>query len=595
MDPVMVAAVVVALAIPLLTLYLFLLLDVFSTREPRILYTSAAWGATGAFLLAYAANQLALDMGVARATQRAVVAPLVEEPLKAVLLLILMRDPRVRYVVDSALYGMAIGLGFAFAETVVVYVRDAGPDAVAVALSRGLSTALMHATATGLVGSALGIVRRSRHARRAAVVGLAFGAAVGLHMAFNALAASLDGGGLLLVAVAFGIGGGVLIAGAINASLLREKRRFAQTLGLELDVSLGERQAVQNLGGAGTDQLLRELRAVLGDAPVDDVRRLLILQANIGILQYNLATQASARLKRAWQGEIAAYQAEMHALRQELSRSVRVFLDSVFPPGDDQLQAALETELAQSDPTLVHTFDLFMRVSELASTFTAEQLLARAERLSRIDLFSRVPLTDLENLSRAMRVEQFPPGHAIFREGEPGNAMYLVEVGQIDITVAGQVSQVAPLRTFGPGEVVGELALLDGRPRSATGRVRIPTTVLTLPREAFVRFVQSRPGVVLVMLHHLAGKVRYTTHSVETAVAALSRLTGAAPGAGAVRADLPVSEYELPPEVLSASHPALDEFTPVQTPEAVRDQLDQTLSAAANRLPVRRRAGSSRE
>jgi CRP-like cAMP-binding protein len=162
-----------------------------------------------------------------------------------------------------------------------------------------------------------------------------------------------------------------------------------------------------------------------------------------------------------------------------------------------------------------------MRVSELAGNFTPEQLAEMAERLNKIDIFKNVSLANLENLSRAIRIDTFEDGYVLFDEGDEGNAMYMVEGGQIDIYMQGHDSK---LRSFAPGSVVGEFSLLDGDKRSARAVASGMTKVLSLERQVFNMFIQSRPNVVLAMLQYLAEKGRYTTSTVEASVEAMSKI-----------------------------------------------------------------------
>jgi CRP-like cAMP-binding protein len=290
-------------------------------------------------------------------------------------------------------------------------------------------------------------------------------------------------------------------------------------------VSTGERKAVQQLGGAGIEQIFGELDDFFGGSNITQIRRLLVIQANVGILQNNLTgSQVSDRLRTAWEDEITAYREEIEQIRKELSASVRLFLQSVFPSDDAAMQDALTEEIGRFDPTLVHTFDMFMRVSELAETFTPEQLAAMAERLHRIEIFKNVSLANLENLSRAITVQTTGDGQVLFDEGDEGDAMYLIEEGQIGIYVKDQTGQEKLLRTFQPGGVVGEFALLDGQPRSARAQASGQARVLALQREVFTMFIQSRPQVVLAMLQYLAERVRYTTQSVEASVSWMTRI-----------------------------------------------------------------------
>lgn len=523
MDAVTIIAYIIAVAIPAFTIYLFVALDVFGTGKPSTILMSLGWGAVGAFFLAWTLNNAVLDRGLDYDTLANFTAPVIEEILKSLILVYLVQHPRFRYIVDGAVYGIAVGIGFGMSENLFIYLPRYDDAVLGTAISRTLSTALMHASASGLVGISLGRLRRATDSRRLGLPAVGIGLAIALHVFYNNVVGRLGGPGLLLVGIGIGIGSGVIIAWQIVQGLADEKKRFAETLGLEVGVSTGERKAVQQLGGGSIEQIFGELNGFFGDDSVPKVRRLLVLQANMGILQNNLKTNVSDRLRRAWEDEIEELRAEIDELRKDLGRSVRIFLQSVFPFDDTSMQAALNEELGRFDPTLVHTFDMFMRVSELAETFTPEQLAAMADRLHKIEIFRNVSLANLENLSRAIEVTTYRPGQVLFNQGDQGDAMYLIESGQMDIYVA-EGGQEKMLRTFQPGDVVGEFSLLDGQPRSARAQAKTEVQALKLQREVFTMFIQSRPKVVLAMLQYLAGKVRHTTEAVETSVAWMTRI-----------------------------------------------------------------------
>ncbi len=569
----------VALALPALTIYLFVTLDVFGTGRPSTVFLCAGWGALGAFFLAWGFNSAISARGVSYTLLTSAVAPVGEELLKALVLIYLIRSPRFRYIVDGAVYGIAVGLGFALSENLFIYLPQAGDAVLGVALSRALSTSLMHATASGLVGISLGRLRRTDNARRKMFPLIGIGLAILLHATYNNLAAHLEGVPLLFVAMGVGVGGGLVIAWEIVQGLTDEKRRFTETLSHDVDVSEGEREAVQRLGDVGIEHVFRELRDYFGDENIALIRRLLSIQANIGILRNNLQGPASERLRRAWEEEIEAYQEEMEEVRRQLGRSVLLFVQRVFPTNDEALQEVLNEELARFDPTFVHRFDMFMRISGLAETFTPEQLTAMAERLSQIDIFRDVSLANLENLSRAIKVQEFEDGEVLFNAGDEGNAMYLVEEGQIAIYVPSDGDEKL-LRTFQPGSVVGEFSLLDGRPRSARAQAVGHVRTLMLERQVFTMFIQSRPLVVLAMLRYLADKVRYTTKSVEAAVEWMTRISRGEympmeVEAPAPQPQPPATEVILEPDTLSP-----------ETPE----QVSGVFSAVASRLYEREHA-----
>src|SRR5262249_28616881 len=149
------------------------------------------------------------------------------------------------------------------------------------------------------------------------------------------------------------------------------------------------------------------------------IRRLFIVQANIGILENNLAeTNVSDRLCKAWHEEIAELQIEKDDIRKKLSPYINAYLGTVFPASDAAMGEKIAQEIAASDPTLVHIFDMFTRTAQLAQSFTPQELADRAERLQKISYFKHISLANLENLSRAITVEEFPEETPLFDKGD---------------------------------------------------------------------------------------------------------------------------------------------------------------------------------
>jgi RsiW-degrading membrane proteinase PrsW (M82 family) len=490
----------IAIAIPILAIYLIYALDLFGTGKVGTVAVCMAWGATFAFGLAYLLNNFALqflidnaDMSrvVARNTVIAVIAPLVEEILKSLILIYFIQSPRFRYVVDGAIYGFGVGIGFAVVEN-LFYLSNSNAD-LTLAISRVLSTSLMHATASGMVGISLGRLRRAN--RTSAVLWQIAGiiAALAIHMGYNRVVNSpnLTGITLLLFAIGLGIGGSVIIGFLINLGIKDEKRSFDETLTMDVDVSEGERKTIQRLGGGTLERTMEDLSTTFGEQNINLVRRLLVKQANIGILQNNLAsTNVSDRLREAWEREIDELQEEVTETRKQLGMYVSAYLQSMFPADDLGLWNTINEEVAATDPTLVHTFDMFMRVSQMAENFTADQLEAMAERLHKISIFKYISLADLENLSRAISVVTFENGSMLFDKGDEGDAMYMIENGQINIYTLDHAGQEKVLRTFNPGDVVGDFAVLDGQPRSARARAIGALTTLALTRQVFMMFIR---------------------------------------------------------------------------------------------------------
>lgn len=510
----------IALLVPAVALYLMSLLDLYGTGKYETFFICMGWGATIAFGLSYTVNNFFIDaIGYEYVTR--FTAPVVEEIFKSIILWYFVTRPRFRYLVDGAVYGFAAGTGFAVIEN-FFFIRGS-EGALGVAISRVLTASLMHATASGLVGIGMGRLRRTNLTgfRKYGFPLFGMVLAMLLHSVYNN-AVQIDGlqpQYLLLIGIVIGIGGSVIIGTIINQGLAEEKANFRETLGIQVGVTSAETSAVQQLGSSAMEQILADLAAFFGDAKADKIRQLLVLQANIGILQNNLAAPASDRMKEAWRNEVAELRTKSDKLRNEIGLYVMSFLRGIFPTDDTDMWNAISATAAEYDPGHVHKFDVFMTVS--ASTGASD--VARLERLGRqlqaIDIFQHVDLADLENLSRAIIERRYKHMALLFMQGDSGDAMYMIESGSIDIYIVDETTkQEKFIRTYNRGAVVGEMALLDGQPRSATARANGPTELLMLRRSHFNMFVNSRPHVMLAVLQYLAEKVRYTTTVVEKAI-----------------------------------------------------------------------------
>jgi CRP/FNR family cyclic AMP-dependent transcriptional regulator len=109
----------------------------------------------------------------------------------------------------------------------------------------------------------------------------------------------------------------------------------------------------------------------------------------------------------------------------------------------------------------------------------------------------------------------FGKGVFIFHKDSPGQVLYIIESGQVRLFIISDTGQEISTNVFGPGEVFGELAVLDGRPR-ASGAVALETTVvLTLQREDLLRFLETCPFLAMSLMRELTTRLRYATRYIE--------------------------------------------------------------------------------
>lgn len=138
--------------------------------------------------------------------------------------------------------------------------------------------------------------------------------------------------------------------------------------------------------------------------------------------------------------------------------------------------------------------------------------------LARVVLFSEFHPEELQELSRNVRRRSYQRGDDVFLQGDPGSTLYIVESGLIRINVveADRGKQLV-LALVGPGEFFGELALLDGEPRSADAVAHADSLLLLLEREDFLRFVMERPSVTRKLLSVLSRRLRQDTQVLQDA------------------------------------------------------------------------------
>lgn len=125
-----------------------------------------------------------------------------------------------------------------------------------------------------------------------------------------------------------------------------------------------------------------------------------------------------------------------------------------------------------------------------------------------VPLLARLAPADLKALAGKGRLRSFRSGVTIFGQGEPGVSLHVVVSGAVRINVLSDGGEEATLALLGPGECVGDLSLLDGRPRSASAVAAQTTRTLVVTRDDFARWLAARPKAALALLETLSLRVR---------------------------------------------------------------------------------------
>ena len=135
------------------------------------------------------------------------------------------------------------------------------------------------------------------------------------------------------------------------------------------------------------------------------------------------------------------------------------------------------------------------------------------ERLRAVPLFHDVSARALDRLLAISRRESVPEGTVLFRQGAHGDEMVLLLNGSLRVSVAANGHELC-LAIAQPGEVLGEMALIDGAPRSATVVAEEPCDLLVLDRSAFLSLVREEPDIALSVMQCLTSRLREVTEQV---------------------------------------------------------------------------------
>jgi CRP/FNR family cyclic AMP-dependent transcriptional regulator len=145
----------------------------------------------------------------------------------------------------------------------------------------------------------------------------------------------------------------------------------------------------------------------------------------------------------------------------------------------------------------------------------ADTLQTRLHLLRGSHLFAGMPADALQTLALGMKQRQACPTEAIFLRADEASALFAILVGQVRIVIGSADGREHVLRVLGPGEMFGEIGVLDGRPRSADAIAITRCRLLLLERRNLLELVMSQPAVAIGLIEILCERLRDTTTRVE--------------------------------------------------------------------------------
>ncbi len=146
--------------------------------------------------------------------------------------------------------------------------------------------------------------------------------------------------------------------------------------------------------------------------------------------------------------------------------------------------------------------------------------------LSRVPLLGSLDAAPLGALARACTAHEVSAGDPIFRRGDPGDALYIVESGIMEVVLDEGTASEQVVSRFVPGDFFGEMALLTGQPRSATVRARSDSRLLALAKSHFDRAVADDPGLALRLSRVLSSRLFDSNEQLSRHGTRLSTLVG---------------------------------------------------------------------
>jgi CRP/FNR family cyclic AMP-dependent transcriptional regulator len=134
--------------------------------------------------------------------------------------------------------------------------------------------------------------------------------------------------------------------------------------------------------------------------------------------------------------------------------------------------------------------------------------------LQRVPLFSELSRGDLEQISRVAVARNYPRGVRVFHEGDRSDACYIVRAGDLRVTREHPDGRAIALATLGPGDIFGELAMLDGEARSASVETLSECELLALPAGDVRRMLQSSSEITVKLVVALTRRLRQANERI---------------------------------------------------------------------------------
>ena len=150
------------------------------------------------------------------------------------------------------------------------------------------------------------------------------------------------------------------------------------------------------------------------------------------------------------------------------------------------------------------------------STAHNDVLSKKVNFLKTVPLFSLLDDSDLTQIAQDFYPRVYPKNETILRQGDPSHELYVVMKGKVRVYKTSPNGDETIINIFTQKEVIGEFAVIDNEPRSATAKAIDQCTLLAITRDKFLMHLQSMPKLAMEMCRLVINKARWTTKYAET-------------------------------------------------------------------------------
>lgn len=496
----MLIAFAITIITPLVILFVLYSLDTFGIQPRRYVVEALVWGGV-AFALS-----LAIETSIAafmdRATIMLLVAPVIEEVLKAIPLRMLMVRGKLVNAVDGLSFGFEIGLSFGMAENLVYLLTFTGTNTqmMGFAAARVLTSGLMHAVAMGMVGAVAGHASRYTPRLQRLYFYGAVVLAISFHIAYNAVVVHLDGAWLMLVALAIGLTGLIVML-----VLIRREVRWVQQ---QVMVIGGDSPAAARLAASDPAALslaLDKYKSALGQDMMRKIERYSTLVAQQMLLRSAIHGLGNSRHRAAVEARLRIVDGQLAVLNADIGLFMRVWM-SMLVAKDDELRSALAiAEVSTAEDPLLN---LALQLAGRTTILSAEEVQKRKDVLINSQLFGALTGSDLEDVALMLDRRPCAAGELVLRRDQPNDAMYIAASGLFRMRIPRADGQMAHMGEVYPGEVFGLASVLGDRDVTTDVVCVEAGMVYAVGRAGLMSLIYGNPRIALVLLSHLAMRIQ---------------------------------------------------------------------------------------